>query len=287
MLKRTSRVAAIHDLSGFGRCSLSVISPVLSVMGIQCVPVPTAVLSTHTGGFSDVVFRDLSDYIEPALEHYKREKIDFECIYTGFLGSEQQIDHCLRFIEEYPEALVLVDPVMGDDGRRYKTYTEQMCSRMRELVRKADIITPNPTELSLLLGEEYNPIPLSHQQMKTKLLKLSDMGPSIVMVTGVQLADMTINNIGYDRERNAFWRVRCSYMPVNYPGTGDVFASIVVGGILTGDSLPIAMERATRFLELAIKRTFSYGTDPRFGVMLEASLPWLCEEQILDKYEIL
>lgn len=287
MLKRPSRVAAIHDLSGFGRCSLSVISPILSVMGLQSVSIPTAVLSTHTGGFSDVVFRDLSDYIEPALKHYKKEKINFECIYTGFLGSEQQIGHCLRFIEEYPEALVLVDPVMGDHGKRYKTYTEQMCTRMRELVKKADIITPNPTEMSLLLGEPYSPVPLDHQQLKTKLLKLSDMGPDIVIVTGVEMADMTINNIGYDRQRNAFWRVKCSYMPVTYPGTGDIFSSIVVGGLLTGDSLPIAIERATRFLELAIKRTFSYGTDSRYGVMLESTLSWLCEEQILDKYEIL
>lgn len=286
MLKRPTRVVAIHDLSGFGRCSLSVILPLLSVMGIQPVAVPTAVLSTHTGGFDDIVFRDLSSYIVPALEHYKKEKINFECIYTGFLGSDKQIDDCLQFISAYPNALVLVDPVMGDHGKLYKTYDHQMCSRMKELVRRADIITPNPTEMSLLLGEPYDPRPMGHQAFKTKLLKLSELGPSIVIVTGVELSDMTINNIGYDRENNAFWRVKCSYVPVSYPGTGDIFASIVVSAILQGDSLPIAMERATRFLELAIKTTFSYGTDTRYGVLLEPSLPWLCKEQVLDKYEI-
>ena len=285
MLKRPARVAAIHDLSGFGRCSLTVILPLLSVMGVQAVPVPTAVLSTHTGGFQNIVTRDLSDYIIPALEQYKKEKIGFECIYTGFLASEKQIDDCLKFMEAYPEAVVFVDPVMGDHGKMYRTYTKAMCERMRELVHKADIITPNPTEMSLLLNEPYDPRPLTHQQFKTKLLRLSELGPSTVIVTGVELAD--INNVGYDREHNTFWRVKCSYVPVSYPGTGDIFASIVVASVLKGDSLPIAMERATRFLELAIKTTFSYSTDTRYGVLLEQSLPWLCKEQILDHYEVL
>ncbi|MGI5957866.1 MAG: pyridoxamine kinase [Massiliimalia sp.] len=286
MLQRPSRVAAIHDLSGFGRCSLSVISPILSVMGIQPVPVPTAVLSTHTGGFHDVVFRDLSDYILPALHQYQAEHLEFECIYTGFLGSQEQIGHCLDFIAAYPNALTLVDPVMGDHGERYKTYTPSMCDCMRQLVKKANVITPNPTEMHLLLGQEYDPRPLPHQKLKTNLLKLSEMGPDTVIVTGVELADMTVNNIGYDRKRGAFWRVKCSYMPVSYPGTGDIFASVVVGSLLKGDSLPIAMERATRFLELAIKRTFSYSTDRRFGVMLEPNLSWLAQEQVLDQYEV-
>lgn len=286
MLQRPARVAAIHDLSGFGRCSLAVISPILSVMGLQPVPVPTAVLSTHTGGFHDVVFRDLSDYILPALHQYQAERLEFECIYTGFLGSEQQIDHCLEFIRAYPKALALVDPVMGDGGAPYRTYTAGMCTRMRELVREADVITPNPTEMCLLLGEEFDPRPFPHQKLKTNLLKLSEMGPATVVVTGVELADMTVNNIGYDRERGAFWRVRCSYLPVSYPGTGDIFASIAAGSLLKGDSLPIAMERATRFLELAIRRTFSYGADSRFGVMLEPCLPWLAQEQVFGQYEI-
>ncbi len=287
MQKRPSRVAAIHDLSGFGRCSLSVISPVLSAMGVQCVAVPTAVLSTHTGGFNDVVIRDLSDYILPALDRYKSEKINFECIYTGFLSSEKQIEDCKEFIAEYKNALTVVDPVMGDHGKIYRTYNDKMCKGIKELVKLADIITPNPTEMYLLLGEEYDNAPLTAQELKTKLLKLSDLGPKTVIVTGIELADMTVNNIGYDRESNMFWRVRCSYVPVSYPGTGDIFASVVVASILNSDSLPIAIERATRFLELTIKTTFSYSSDTRYGVFLESSLPWLCKEQTFEKYEIL
>lgn len=287
MKNRPSRVAAIHDLSGFGRCSLSVIVPILSVMGVQTVSIPTAVFSTHTGGFHEVVVRDLSDYIEPALAHYLSEKIEFEAIYTGFLGSESQIDHCLSFINAYPKAYVVVDPVMGDNGKVYRTYTQQMCTRMKELVHRANIITPNLTEVSILLGEPYDTAPLTTQACKTKLLKLSERGPETVVITGVSLADMTTSNVGYDRKTNSFWRVKCHLVPVNYPGTGDIFASILVGALLEGDSLPMAMERATCFLELAIKSTFSYGTDPRFGVMFEPMLSWLSEKQLPDRYEIL
>lgn len=280
-------VAAIHDLSGFGRCSLSVISPVLSVMGIQTVAVPTAVLSTHTGGFGEVVMQDLTDYIPRTLAHYRSIGIGFDCVYTGFLGSREQIGHCLRFLEAYPEALAVVDPVMGDGGRRYRTYSHEMCGDLVSLVREADLITPNKTEMYLLLGQDYNPAPLTHSEAKSFLARLSELGPAQVLVTGVELADMTINNIAYDRDANRFWRVVCSYVPQNYPGTGDIFASIVVGSILSGDSLAIAMERATRFLELTIKATYSYGTDPKQGILLEKNLVWLAERHSFGGYESL
>lgn len=285
MANFTKSVAAIHDLSGFGRCSLSVISPILSVMGIQPVAVPTAVLSTHTGGFGEVVLEDLTDYIKKALEHYKKINLSFDCIYTGFLGSEEQINHCLSFIDSYKNSLVVVDPVMGDNGKAYKTYTKQMCNSVVKLVHKADLITPNKTEMYILLKKDYSPIPLTHQEIKSNLLKLSELGPSMVIVTGVELADMTISNVGYDRNTNTFWRVVCSYVPQNYPGTGDIFASIVVGSILDGDSLAIAMERATRFLELTIKTTYSYGSDPKEGVMLEKNLGWLTKSHSLKDYQ--
>ena len=126
MEKRPARVAAIHDLSGFGRCSISVILPVLSAMGVQVCPVLTAVLSAHTGGLGDVVFRDLTDYIHPTLEHYKKLGIDFEAVYSGFLGSEEQVGSCLEFFKAYPNALKVVDPVMGDNGKAYKTCGESL-----------------------------------------------------------------------------------------------------------------------------------------------------------------
>ncbi|MBS4784910.1 MAG: pyridoxamine kinase [Clostridiales bacterium] len=286
-MNRPKRVAAIQDMSGFGRCSLTVILPVLSAMGVQVSPIPTAILSTHTGGFGEVVMRDLTEYIQPCLAHYKGQGIEFECIYSGFLASENQVDHCLEFFRSYPQALKVVDPVMGDHGKPYKTYTKAMQNRMAELVRVADLITPNVTEAYILLGEEYDHSPITRMQAKSMLVRLSEMGPRYVVITGMQLASGTMTNVGYDRERNAFWMVPCEYVPVSYPGTGDIYASVLIGGFLSGDSLPIAMDRATRFVELSIQTTFSYGTDTREGVMLEKTLGWLTTQTVLGGYQIL
>ena len=119
------------------------------------------------------------------------------------------------------------------------------------------------------------------------MARLSELGPRYVTVTGVELADGKIANIGYDRERGEYWRVDCNYVPASYPGTGDIFASVMVGAMLGGDSLPMAIERATRFLEIAIRTTFSYGSDTRYGVMLESCLSWLTQDQTLDRYRLL
>ncbi len=264
------RVAAIHDLSGFGRCSLAVIMPVLSAMGIQCCPVPTAVLSTHTGGFEDIVIKDLTDYIRPALNQYKKLGIDFDSVYSGFLASAEQIDHCLEFFSAYGSSLKVVDPVMGDHGKPYRTYTPQLCKRMGELVDVADVITPNLTEAAILLDEKY-PLELTAGEVKSWLARLCKR-VRIVVITGVPLSEGAIANVGCDRETGGFWRVDCDYVPASYPGTGDIFASVLTGGLLRGDSLSIAMDRATVFTQIAIKNTYSYGTEPRNGVMFEPSL---------------
>ena len=281
------RVAAIHDISGFGRCSLTVILPTLSAMGVQTCPIPTAVLSTHTGGLGDVAMRDLTDFIPAALEHYKRLDLSFDAIYSGFLGSQAQIDHCLDFFNAFPDALIVVDPVMGDHGKPYKTCDKALQQRMGELVSAADSVTPNLTEASILLGKEYDHSPMTHSQARSLLARLSEKGPSKVVVTSVQLATGEMSNIGYDRDRGAYWYVPCDYVPVSYPGTGDLYASVLVGSLLTGDSLSIAMGRASRFVEHAIKTTFSYGTDTRYGVMLEQALPELMHKETINNYKIL
>lgn len=283
-MQNLKKVAAIHDLSGVGRCSLSVIMPSLSVMGIQVAAVPTAVLSSHTNGFGEVVLKDMTDYIHPALSHYKAQGVDFDCIYSGFLASTQQVDGCLEFFKSYPNALKIVDPVMGDSGRLYKTYTSELCKRMSEPVSAADIITPNLTEASILLGVDYPVSQLTLSEVKSMLVRLSGKGPKTVVITSVTMADGKNCNVGYDSQNNAFWRVVYEKIPKHYPGTGDLFASVLTGGLILGDSLPIAMCRATSFLEYAIKTTFGYGTDAREGVMLEKCLPMLISNQCYMDY---
>ena len=287
MEKRPARVAAIHDLSGFGRCSISVILPVLSAMGVQVCPVPTAVLSSHTGGLGDPVIRDLTDYIEPALRHYQSLGMEFEAVYTGFLGSGEQVDCCLEFFKAYPKALKIVDPVMGDNGRPYRTCTPELRRRMSELAAAADIITPNITEAAMLLEESYPAAPLTRSEAKSMLLRLSHMGPKRVVITGAELAQGGLASLGYDGENGSFWYVPCEYIPVHYPGCGDIYASVLLGAELSGASLPIAMARAAAFTELCVKTTYSYGSDPRYGVMLESVLGSLLKNEVTGAFRAL
>lgn len=287
MHNRPPRVAAIHDLSGFGRCSLTVIMPVLSALGVQVCPVPTAVLSAHTGGLGEARIRDLTDYTNQALDHYLELQIGFECVYSGFLSSALQIDHCLSFLEAYPHALAVVDPVMGDHGKPYRTITADIRGRMGGLVSKADLITPNLTEACMLLGEDYSHEPVTSSKARSLLVRLAELGPGRVVITGLAMTSDRVANVGYDRDQNAFWVVDCDYVPVTYPGTGDLYAAVLVGGLLSGDSLPIAMDRATRFVELCVKTTYGYAEDPRYGVQLERCIPWLCRNTVMGGYRSL
>jgi pyridoxine kinase len=253
-------------------------------MGVQPCPVPTAVLSTHTGGFGSPVFEDLTDFVTPCMNHWKSLNIDFDCIYSGFLASERQAEQVGEFIKSWPDALAVVDPVMGDDGKPYKTYSPQLIAKTSELIKSADVITPNMTEVCLLLKEEYSNAPLGRDKARSLLVRLSEKGPDIVAITSAVVVPGKTSNIGYDRASNAFWRVDCDYLPVSYPGTGDIFASVLVGGLLTGDSLPIAIARASRFVELAVNTAYGYNSDRREGVMIEKALPWLMQKGTVTGY---
>jgi pyridoxine kinase len=269
-LPKSQRIAAIHDLSGFGRCSLSVIMPIISAMGIQVCPVPTAILSTHTGGFDDMVFRDMTDYVSRAYEHYKALDLEFDAVYSGFLASDKQIDSCLQFFRGYPAALKVVDPVMGDNGKPYKTYTPQLCARMSELTRIADIITPNLTEAAILLGEDYTPV-LTPALAENWLKRLCEHA-GIAVITGAVINNQ-VCNIGLDRN-TANGLIRCDYehIPVHYPGTGDIFASVLTGAVVGGNDLQTAMNRATHFARKAVKVTYKAAGESRNGVMFEGLL---------------
>ncbi|MCD8095220.1 MAG: pyridoxamine kinase [Ruminococcus sp.] len=273
-MKHIKSVAAIHDISGIGKCSLTVIIPTLSAMGVQVCPVPTAVLSAHTG-FGEFVMRDLTDFVSDALEHYHKLGTDFDCVYSGFLASQQQIDHCLDFLSAYQDALKVVDPVMGDNGKPYKTYTNEMCAKMVQLVRAADIITPNLTEAAILLGEDYPYGKLSVSEVKSWLVRLSQLGPKTVVITSVNISDNGISSVGYDALSNSFWRVVNDYVPASYSGCGDLYTAVLTGGLLSGDSLPVAMSRASGFTKLTVKTTYSYGLTKYDGILFEPQLPWL------------
>ena len=218
------RVAAIHDISGFGRCSLTVIIPVMSSLGIQVCPLPTAVLSSHTGGFTDFEFVDLTQYLSSFAAHWKRLGLEFDCIYSGFLGSNGQFALVESFIDDFcgKDTLVVVDPVFADHGEIYQTYTPDMVENMRKLVKRAHIITPNFTEAAFLLKEEM-PEVADVALIKDWLVRLSAMGPKVAVMTSVPIKGLEgqLSACAYSREDNRFWRVSCEYIPANYPGTGD------------------------------------------------------------------
>jgi len=282
------KVAAIHDLSGFGRASLTVIIPILSRMGIQVCPLPTAVLSTHSK-YSDFHFVDLTEQLPPMIEHWKKLNLDFNAIYSGFLGSHRQIEIVQNFIDEFhrEDQLVVVDPVLGDDGRIYTPLSQNHVKEMRSLIKKANVITPNLTEASLLLNKKF-PAHISNQQIKDWVLELSERGPQIIIVTSVpESRQKNITSvIAYNKKDQRFWKVAVNYLPANYPGTGDAFASVITGSLLQGDSLPIALDRAVRFTSMGVRATFGYDYNTDQGILLERILDTLVAPVQTSSYEI-
>lgn len=271
------RVAAIHDLSGFGTASLTAIIPILSNMGIQVCPLPTAILSTHTGGFDNFSFVDLTDSMEKYIEHWKSINLEFECIYSGFLGSTKQIGIVENFIDIFKNEsnIVVVDPVMGDNERLYATMENEIVQCMRRLIRKANIITPNFTEAMFLLEKEFKK-DISKKEIKQWIKELSDFGPEVVILTSVPNVDKDEKDkacvVAYDKRVDKYWKITSNYIPAQYPGTGDIFTSVIVGSLLQGDSIPIAIERAVSFVFNTIKESYGFDYPNRDGVLLEKSL---------------
>lgn len=288
MHSAVQRVAAIHDLSGFGGGSLSAVFPILSALGLQVCALPTAILSTHTGGFTDFHFRDLTEDMRHIIAHWQRLNLSFDGIYSGFLGSDEQIHIVRDFIAAFKKesALVVVDPVLGDDGELYDTMQPSMVEGMRELVASADVITPNITEAALLLG--YAPDTASTQTAKDWALELTSLGPDRVIITSVpESHDNGTAVIAYDQTNERFWKVACPYIPACYPGTGDIFASVITGSLLQGDSLPLSLDRAVQFVSLAIRATFGHNFPEREGVFLERVLPSLSAPVSMSSFELI
>lgn len=284
------RIAAIHDLAGFGRCSLTVIMPTLSAMGFQVCPLPTAVLSTHTSEFTDFHFHDLTKDMAAIIAHWQRLDIDFAAVYSGFLGSEEQADLIGKFIKDFrrPDQLVLVDPVLGDEGKLYPTISAAMIGQMRNLVKNADLITPNPTEAALLLGEKPQSSVLSLAQLKEQAQGLAILGPDLVAITGAltNTGEQKVNLL-YEARNKRCWLSKTRSIPTYFPGTGDIFAALLCGGLLSGDSPALALSRATAFLEKTIKASHSYEYPSREGVVLEKFLANGCLRENNIGFELL
>ena len=274
----TPRLAAIHDLSGFGRTSLMVVVPIFSTLGIQVCPLPTAVLSTGTSGFERFRFVDLTEHMPDFLAHWKELGLRFDAVYSGFLGSGRQvaivadcIESCLK-----PGGLAVVDPVLGDNGKMEPTMDMDMVESMRWLAARATCITPNLTEAALLLGEPY-PVQAEKDGMddgmlREWLLRLTE-GPEIAVITSVPEGNGRHSAVvAYHRGQRRFWRVDCDYIPAAYPGTGDTFTSVLTGSLMQGDSLPLAMDRAVQFVTLGIRAAFGHSAPHREGIFLERVL---------------
>ena len=266
-------VLAIHDLPGFGRAALSVIVPVLSCLGVQAVALPTAVLSTHTGGLGTPAKLSNPGYGPAALAHYQRLGLRFDCIYAGYLADPNQAKLVEQAFELWPQAYKVVDPVLGDAGRLYRGVGAEMVPAMYDLCRKADLILPNGTEAALLLGD---PLPGvgSAEQAAAQAARLTRIAPQVV-VTGVTgLADgRCIGCVGAGRGGQGYL-VKTPLIPRLYHGTGDIFGAVLVGRILQGNVPQAAVQAAAAFVAECIRQT-PEGADERLGVWLEAALPKL------------
>ncbi len=269
------RIAAIHDLSGIGRTSLMAVIPILSTMGFNVCPLPTAILSNHSQ-YPDFSFLDLTEEMPRIIDQWEKLGVTFDAIYTGYMGSPRQIEIVCGFIERFRTAdtLVVVDPVLGDNGHLYSKMTQEMVEEMRRLACRADVLTPNLTEAFALLDRPYK-TDCTTEELKDLIAELSETGPDTVIITGVPVPGQSglTSVIARSKSDLRTWKVTCPYLPAHYPGTGDSFTSVITGSLLQGDSLPIALDRAAQFILQGIRSTFGYRMDNRDGILLERVLP--------------
>lgn len=271
---RLRRVLVIHDLSGHSHTSLMAVIPILQSLGIGVTVLPTAVLSSNTEqeGFELI---ELTERLESFLQHWRKLDLSFDAIYSGFLSSSRQVSLVLKAFQMFArtQPLHVVDPVMADNGELYPCFTQQIVSDMLNLVRRADIITPNLTEAALLLGEKYQ-TELSIRQVKNMCYKLSELGPGKVVITSYfkpGRQDQTAV-VAYDKSSESFHLRSCCYLPVNYPGSGDIFTALLTALLLNGMEFFPAIDVTVQFISKAMRLTMQLGTPPKAGICLEQAL---------------
>lgn len=272
------RIMTIQDISCVGKCSLTVALPVISAAGIETSVLPTAVLSTHTA-FPSFTFKDLTDEIQPIGETLQKLNIDFDALYTGYLGSFRQVQYVEEFIDKFKSdnTFVMVDPAMADNGKMYSGFTEDFADSMAHLCGKADLIVPNLTEASFMLHIPYKE-KYDEEYIKEVLVSLTKLGAKAAAISGVSFNDKEIGFYLYDSRTKQFSYYFNEKLPVSYHGTGDVFASSTLAGYMKGLSIHDSLVLATDFTLEAMKYTVKDENSRFYGVNFEEALPFLIEK---------
>lgn len=265
------KIALVNDVTGFGRCSVSVALPIISALKVQCSFLPTAILSNHTG-FDNFFFEDYTPKMREYMDSWSKIGLSFDGICTGFLGSEEQIDIVIEFLKRFKtnDNIVLIDPVMGDYGKIYQTYTDSMCKRMQHLIKFADVITPNLTELCRLLDLPYPEKTPSHEELYSLCTKLSLEGPNKIVITGLQRDDY-IENFVFENDK-PYKVIKVKKVGKDRSGTGDVFSSIVAASIVKGEDFAMSVEKAANFIYKSLIFTNDINSPENCGVCFEEFL---------------
>ncbi len=269
----------MQDISCVGKCSLTVALPVLSAIGIETAVIPTAVLSTHTM-FQEFTFHDLTSEIKPIMDHWKKEHFQFDAVYTGYLGSYDQLKLAAKLFDTFGQGLKLVDPCMADNGKLYAGFTEEFANAMRRLCAKADIIVPNMTEASYLLKIPYQET-YDENYIKEVLKKLTELGCRSAILTGVSLQKRKIGVYGYDSEEDTYYSYFIVKEPMHFHGTGDLFASTFFGCRVIGKTPERAIQIACDYVKKSIHMTLAEKDHNTYGVNFEQAIPYLM--RCLDK----
>ena len=271
------RILTVQDISCLGKCSLTVALPVISAMGVETVILPTAVLSTHTM-FQGFTVKDLSDQISPITEHWKKEGVTFDAIYTGYLGTREQIGQMEQLFEDFrtENTLIFVDPVMADNGKLYPAFDMEYARKNAELCGKADIIVPNITEAAFMTGMEYR-TEYDEAYIKEMLEKLAALGTKIVVLTGVSLSEGKTGVMGLDTRTGEHFLYQNDKVNASYHGTGDIFSSVCIGALMNDLPLPEAMKLAADYTAHTIRATLENPKKPWYGVDFETTIPELVE----------
>ena len=269
------RVLTIQDISCLGKCSLTIALPVISALGSETVILPTAVLSTHTM-FKNFTCKDLSDQIEPIAAHWKSEGVAFDAIYTGYLGTVEQIDQIKELFHSFrgENTVIIVDPVMADNGKLYPAFDMDYVKKNAELCKEADIIVPNITEAALMTGMEYRE-EYDEAYIKEMLERLNELGAGIAVLTGVSLEKGKTGVMGYERRTGEYYVYQNRKIDAAYHGTGDLFSSTCVGEIMRGKDWRDAMRIAADYTAHTIEVTLRSPDKPWYGVDFEATIPEL------------